>query len=198
MNRFRFIVLLWFGVLLPVGTGLRADEHAALWEALRAPGHFALMRHAIAPGTGDPAQFALGDCSTQRNLSDEGRRQARKIGAQFRANGIETADIFSSQWCRCRETAALLGLGPVVELPLLNSFFRDRARGELQTQMLLSWLDDQDFGTPVVLVTHQVNITGLTNVYPRSGEVVILRLGDGSEFKVLGTIAPPQEEPQSQ
>jgi len=82
--------------------------------------------------------------------------------------------------------------------PLLNSFFRDRARGELQTQMLLSWLDDQDFGTPVVLVTHQVNITGLTNVYPRSGEVVILRLGDGSEFKVLGTIAPPQEVPQSQ
>lgn len=161
---------------------------ADVWTALRSGGHVALMRHAIAPGTGDPADFTLGDCSTQRILSDEGRAQARRIGARFRANGIEAARVFSSQWCRCLETAALLGLGPVAELPLLNSFFANMGRRAAQTSALEDWLAGQEGRQPRILVTHQVNITALTGVYPASGEVVVIRRAEDGEIAVVGTI----------
>ena len=105
--------VLAIGVL--AGRAHAADE--ALWRAVRAGRAVAIMRHALAPGTGDPAGFRLDDCSTQRNLSAAGRQQAREIGARFRAHGIERARVFSSQWCRCRETAEGLGLGAVAALP---------------------------------------------------------------------------------
>ena len=91
------------------------------------------MRHATAPGTGDPAEFQLDDCATQRNLSAVGREQARATGARLRAAGITSAEVYSSQWCRCLETARLLGLGEVLELPALNSFFGERARAAEQS-----------------------------------------------------------------
>lgn len=91
---------------------------------LKKPGHFAIMRHALAPGTGDPRNFDLTDCSTQRNLSEAGREQAKAVGELLRKSGIEKAGVYSSQWCRCLDTATLLGLGPVTELPALNSFFQ--------------------------------------------------------------------------
>lgn len=147
-----------------------------------------MLRHALAPGTGDPAAFTLGDCSTQRNLSDEGRAQARRIGERFRTNGIESARVFSSQWCRTLETAELLGLGPVQPLPSLNSFFRNYQRSDLQTRTLRQWLAEQASGEPLVLVTHQVNITALTDVYPASGELVVLRRTENGELEVVGTL----------
>jgi phosphohistidine phosphatase SixA len=142
----------------------------------------------------------IGDCATQRNLSDEGREQARRIGARFRENGIEQAAVFSSQWCRCQETASLLELGPVNELPLLNSFFQDYERREPQTQQLrqwiaeqasrgpLEWIAEQASRGPLVLVTHYVNIAALTRVRPGSGELVVVRLNEAGEISVLGTI----------
>jgi phosphohistidine phosphatase SixA len=145
------------------------------------------MRHAIAPGFDDPPNFQIGDCSTQRNLSDEGRQQAREIGEQFRANGINRVRVFSSQWCRCLETARLLELGPVQELPVLNSFFRKFKRQESQTRALKEWLAQQDLAEPLVLVTHQVNITALTKVTPAPGEVVIVKQTAPGEFLVVGT-----------
>jgi phosphohistidine phosphatase SixA len=167
-----------------------ADE--ALWTALREGRAVAIMRHALAPGTGDPAEFRLDDCSTQRNLSDQGRDQARAIGAQFRANHIGTAAIRTSQWCRCLETARLLDLGPVEELPALNSFFRNRAREPEQTAATKSFLSDWDGARPLVLVTHQVNITALTGVFPTSGEIVVVGLPLSDEAEVLGTIQPSE------
>ncbi len=74
-----------------------------------------MVRHAIAPGNGDPPNFNIGDCSTQRNLDDSGRTQARRIGRWLRSNGIKSARIYSSQWCRCLETAKLIDLGSVQE-----------------------------------------------------------------------------------
>ncbi len=165
-----------------------ATEEAALWTALRSGGHAALLRHALAPGTGDPSDFTLSACETQRNLSDAGRRQAARIGARFRANGIPSAQVLSSQWCRCLETAQLLGLGPVAELLALNSFFRRPGRRDGQTRALQDWLAAQSLDRPVVLVTHQVNITALTGVYPASGELVIVRLADDGGISVVGTI----------
>jgi broad specificity phosphatase PhoE len=178
------------GLCLLVGAPdrLLADE-VALWGRLKSGGHVALLRHALAPGTGDPADFTIGDCSTQRNLSEEGRAQAARIGERFRANGIDRASVFSSQWCRCLDTSELLGLGPVTELPTLNSFFRRSERQEPQTTGLKAWLSQQDLSGVVVLVTHQVNITALTGVYPSSGELVVARPSASGELSVIGTIA---------
>jgi len=167
---------------------LSADSKPMLWDALSSGSHVALLRHALAPGTGDPPEFQLGKCKTQRNLSDEGRDQARKIGDLFRENGINEAAIFSSQWCRCLETAKLLNLGSVEELVILNSFFQQYEHRDLQTRMLLEWLQDQDFELPIVLVTHQVNITALTGIYPDSGELVIIHRSNTGNVKVIGTI----------
>ena len=95
-----------------------------IWRALSSKGNIALIRHTIAPGVGDPPEFSINDCDTQRNLSKEGRLQAKRLGDRFRKNGIETAKIFSSQWCRCLETAKYLNLGDVIIEPGLNSFFQ--------------------------------------------------------------------------
>lgn len=159
-----------------------------LWEALKSGGHVALLRHAIAPGTGDPPEFTIGDCETQRNLSDQGREQAERIGRRFKANGIENARIFSSQWCRCLETAELLKLGRISELPVLNSFYQRWDRREPQTEALKKWLLSQDLSRPYVLVTHQVNISALTGVTPTSGELVIIRPSGMEKISVIGRI----------
>ena len=165
-----------------------AAEDEALWRALGSGGHVALLRHAIAPGTGDPPDFAIGDCSTQRNLSDSGRGQAARIGARFRQESIESARVLSSQWCRCLETAELLGLGPVEGLPILNSFYERRENQTPQTRALEDWIAEQDLGQPVVLVTHQVNITALTGVFPTSGEMVVIRRTEDGGTVVVGSI----------
>lgn len=181
----------WMGavlMLLCLAPGLPAAADAGLWDALRSGGHAALLRHAIAPGTGDPANFALRDCTTQRNLSDEGRHQAARIGARFRANGIGTARVYSSQWCRCLETARLLDLGPVQELPALNSFFGRYERREPQTRALADWLATVSLDAPLVLVTHQVNISALTDVHLAQGAIVIVRRTADGTLEVAGTI----------
>ena len=161
------------------------------WEALDRPGTFALMRHALAPGTGDPAAFDVTDCSTQRNLDDRGREQARRIGAAFRARGQSFDVVLTSQWCRCRETAALLDLGPVLEADALNSFFQQwdqRGPRTAQATALLSARSDRPF-----VVTHQVNIRALTGETTRSGEVLVVRQAEAG-FEVVGRVLidPPQ------
>lgn len=186
--RFLPVFLLPVSCLLFFTAGDLYANESAVWNALKSGNHFALLRHAIAPGTGDPGHFALGECSTQRNLSHEGRNQAKKIGDRFRANGIDKVRVFSSQWCRCLETAKLLSLGPVQELPVLNSFFRHYERKKSQTQALKEWLVQQDFTQPLLLVTHQVNITALTDIYPDSGEIIVVRQAKPGEFIVVGSV----------
>jgi broad specificity phosphatase PhoE len=155
------------------------------WDALERPGAVAVMRHALAPGTGDPAEFRLGDCTTQRNLDERGRAQARAIGDAFRARDIAFDTVFTSQWCRTRETADLLDLGPVVEAPSLNSFFRDYSTREEQTAATRALVEAQE--TRTMLVTHQVNISALTGRSTRSGEVLVIRLTE-TGADILGSI----------
>ena len=164
-----------------------ADDEA-LWAGLRSGEQVALIRHAEAPGVGDPAGFKLGDCSTQRNLSDQGRRQAKDAGALFRSNGITRATVYSSQWCRCLDTASALDLGPVAPQPALNSFFDKSVREREQTEALRRLIRERLPGMPLVMVTHQVNITALSGVYPQPGEVVVLRLA-GEQLAVAGRIS---------
>ena len=181
-------VLVLFGVSILLTPPANVAGAAGLWSAVQAGDHVILLRHALAPGTGDPAGFSVSDCSTQRNLSVAGREQARRIGELFRANGIEAARVYSSQWCRCLETARLLELGRVTELPILNSFFREFHREKPQTRQLTKWLRQQDLSQPLVLVTHQVNITALTGIFPRSGELVVVRREGEGRFRVSGTL----------
>ena len=180
--------MLLFAILFCLASRVAVADDAEIWQALASGQHVALLRHALAPGTGDPSAFALGDCSTQRNLSAEGRAQATRIGARFRENGIRTAHVFSSEWCRCMDTARLLRLGSVEKLALLNSFYKHIDRRAPQTASLKQWLAAREKNAPLVLVTHQVNITALTGVYPASGELVVVRLSEDAEFAVVGSI----------
>ncbi|MBB6508291.1 broad specificity phosphatase PhoE [Rhizobium soli] len=159
------------------------------WAELRTGAAIVLLRHAIAPGTGDPANFAVSDCSTQRNLSAQGIAQAGRIGTLFRKNGVAQAQVFSSQWCRCIDTAKGLGLGPVEPQPLLNSFFGSPEDGRPQTQALRAWMTGLPPGRPVVLVTHQVNITGLTSIVPANGELLFVTAGAADPLTVIGRVA---------
>lgn len=159
-----------------------------LWESLRSGDAIAIMRHALAPGTGDPPDFNVDECNSQRNLSDAGKDQATRIGSRFHKNGIKRAQVYSSQWCRCLETAKLLDLGQVQSLPIINSFFRQYENRETQTQALKQWITVKDHDEPIVLVTHQVNISALTDVYPGSGEIVFIRLTAEGNVDVIGTI----------
>lgn len=161
------------------------------WRALASPGRVGIMRHALAPGTGDPATFRLGDCSTQRNLSDRGRQQAEATGAAIRGGGIPVDRVLTSEWCRCAETARLLDVGPVVPFPVLNSFFRDRSTAESQTQALRRFLSERDGPSPVILVTHQVNITALTGRGVSSGELFVLEVGPGGDVEVVARALIP-------
>lgn len=169
-------------------TNAAAADDAALWRALSDGRHFAMIRHALAPGAGDPPGFALGDCSTQRNLNEIGRAQARRVGDHFRAAGIWRARVYSSQWCRCRDTAAEMNLGPFQELPLLNSFYDDPTRGGRQIEALRAWVARQPLTEPTVLVTHFTVISGLAGAAPKSGEVVFVRRDEYGNFKAVGSI----------
>jgi phosphohistidine phosphatase SixA len=169
--------VLWICCVSP---GMAAPE---LWLALRSGAAVALVRHAEAPGIGDPPGFRLDECATQRNLSPDGRAQAARLGEAFRREGIASAEIRSSAWCRCRDTATGLALGPVQVAAALNSFFGASASAADRTAALRHLIAGLPADRPAVLVTHQVNITALTGIYPRSGEVIVVQR-DG--FAVLG------------
>lgn len=155
------------------------------WDALAQPGAHAIMRHALAPGTGDPAHFDVNDCATQRNLDARGRAQAEQIGSALRARGARFERLLSSAWCRSFETAELLDLGAPERLPALNSFFQDRSSAAAQTEALREVIRAAD--GPLMMVTHQVNITALTGEFVRSGEIFVIREGDDG-IEVLGSI----------
>lgn len=174
--------VLWALLLLP----------AAVAAELR-DGDIVLYRHALAPGGGDPPGFTLGDCSTQRNLSDAGRDQARQLGDTLRAalRAVSVGAVWVSPWCRTQETAALaFPSHPAVTQPAFASFFEqpehEPARLTQSRSMLMAWRGPG----VLVVVTHQVNITGLSGIHPSSGEGVVLRSA-GNTLQVVTRLAPP-------
>ncbi|TAG22895.1 MAG: histidine phosphatase family protein [Rhodobacterales bacterium] len=175
-----------FLALVMGSAALVADPLAAA----RAPGAVLMMRHATAPGTGDPANMRLGDCSTQRNLSDAGREEARAIGALLRDARLEVGQVLASEWCRTTETAMLLDLGPVTPFPPANSFFSNREDADRQSAAVLAYLANVPAEDRVLIVTHQVNITALTGIVPKSGEIVVARRS-ASGLEVQGRLPPP-------
>lgn len=175
---------------LPSGAALaQAAAVSPTLRALAAGETVALIRHATAPGTGDPPNFRLGDCSTQRNLSDAGRRRAGEIGRGLREAGVLVTEVHSSRWCRALDTARLAFPDvPVTPDAALDSFFDERGDRDRQTDqaraLIASWQGRQ--GT-LALVTHQVNITALTGIFPEEGEIVVLRPAGGAPA-VIGRV----------
>lgn len=177
------------GLILSLFLGFATESSAmeqTFWQNAVKKGQIVIMRHALAPGNGDPNNFDINNCSTQRNLSDQGLRQARAIGESIRSAGIKDMAIYSSLWCRCVDTATEMAIGTPVEEPLLNSFYNNRADGPAQIKALKTWLEDKRHeDKTMLLVTHQVVITALTGVFPASGEAVSFTLGSDGTITVV-------------
>ncbi len=153
---------------------------------LKKPRHFAVIRHTRAPGTGDPVGFELGNCKTQRNLSADGIAQAKRLGEQLQHAIGRDFFVYTSEWCRCVDTARLLRGRNPQPLKALNSFFQEPSSDEAQTRNLKRWLDaNLQKRHPLVLVTHQVNITALTDVFPAEGEVIVLKM-ENDKIEIVG------------
>ena len=131
------------------------------------------LRHALAPGYGDPDNFIMTDCTTQRNLSEAGRKQAEDIGRKMRAEGIVFSEILSSQWCRCKETTIHLEMGEWQEFEGLNSFFQGHADKQKTINLLTEKLSKIPKDHFVLMVTHQVVISAITGIAPQSGGAVL-------------------------
>lgn len=173
---------------LMLSANVLATGPAISWEDVH-NGDLVIMRHALAPGTGDPGSFSLRDCTTQRNLSDTGREQAQGIGEKIKQAGIENTKVYSSQWCRCLDTATELNVGTTTEQPFLNSFFGRRELEAPQMTSLRNWIPSLNTDTVTILVTHQVVVTSLTGVYPASGDAVVFNLNENDEIKIKGIIS---------
>jgi phosphohistidine phosphatase SixA len=184
----------WRGLLLTtlalLATPAAADE-AAAWAALRAGGHVALMRHASTePGLGDPPGYRLDDCATQRNLSAQGREEARQIGDRLRKEGVAIEKVYTSPWCRCRDTARE-AFGKADDWEALSSFFDDRGREAGLTERVRNRIGTYSTRKPkgtVVMVTHHVNIAALTSVAVGMGEIVVVRPDGCCGLKVVGQV----------
>lgn len=159
-------------VAVPAWASLASAQESApsMAALLRAGGCVLMLRHAqTEAGIGDPPGFSLANCSTQRNLSEAGRAQSRRMGAWFQAQGLRPRSVQSSTWCRCVDTATLAFGAPQV-LPALNSTFGTPGRQAAQTRALKSLLAAIPAGQFEVWVTHQVNMTDLCDAYPGMGE----------------------------
>ena len=174
-----------------------AQDSGTAWAALAKGGHVALIRHANAPGTGDPQGFSIEDCKTQRNLDDLGRAQAKSLGDAFRNRKVTAGRVVSSPWCRCVDTARLMALGTVeTSMSLLPD--RDPAnpvRGAELKEMISSWRGP---GT-LVLLTHGFTIQALFGFIPASAETIVVkpRQAAGTGGDLVGRIATPQAQPIS-
>lgn len=163
------------------------NQTEKLTSLMKGNGYLLMIRHAKAPGFGDPSNIKIGDCSTQRNLNNEGKLQATKTGEVLKQNNIQASAIFSSQWCRCLETAKLLDMGEVKELPSLNSFFEKTQNKEPNLKALRSFINSQDINKKlIIMVTHQVTISAISGEYVSSGDGILLKLNDSKPYEFVG------------
>ena len=182
MKFLRFFLIIFISLI----TTVKADLNKKLINQLEEGGKLIFIRHAYAPGSGDPDNFNLNDCSTQRNLSKEGKKQAKYIGEFFKNKKIKVDKVLSSEWCRCKETAVIAFSDYKTE-SFLNSFFSDKFRKnkDLQIKNLKSYIDKWDKKKNLIFVTHYVVILEILDYAPSSGEIVI----SDTNFKLIGSIS---------
>ena len=170
MRLFNIILIIFFTLTIEI----RSDQNNETLDNLKKGGNLIFIRHAYAPGGGDPNNFNINDCSTQRNLSDSGRVQSEKIGKFFKENKIPISSVLSSEWCRCKETAQI-AFENFETKNFLNSFFSEKFSKNRKSQMinLKKYVDNWDKEKNLVLVTHYVVISEAIDYAPSSGEIVI-------------------------
>jgi phosphohistidine phosphatase SixA len=185
------LVLATLAIWLLTAPVAAADDSREVWAALVNGGHVALIRHGNAPPGygGDPPGFKIDDCATQRNLDEKGRVQARALGEAFRQRGVRADKILSSPWCRCLETARLMGLGPVDGAWAAAASNQSPERLAALRQILGSWRGP---GT-LVVVTHALTVQALVGIMPGQAETVVVRpkLGTEPGIEVVGRIPVP-------
>ncbi len=172
-------------IFICINLSVKADSKKIFIDELQKGGKLIFIRHAYAPGGGDPDNFNINDCTTQRNLSDSGRVQSQKIGDFFEQNKISIGKVYSSKWCRCKETASI-AFKEYETKNFLNSFFSAKFANNKKKQIidfnkfLNTWDKDQN----LVFVTHYVVISEILNYAPSSGEIVI----SDKSLKVIDTL----------
>lgn len=169
--------LFWFFVIcmIPFQFLEAQAQVISLKDALETRGTVIFFRHALAPGYGDPTNFQVDDCATQRNLDHRGREQAKQIGDAFKSLDFATDTVHSSPWCRCLETARLMDIGEVESFQGLGSFFEGHVDRQATLKLLsdkLSTISNRD-ESPAIMVTHQVVISAITKLVTSSGEGIL-------------------------
>ncbi len=166
-------------------TPIKADLEKKLLNQLKDGGNLIFIRHAYAPGNGDPNNFNLNDCSTQRNLNYQGREQAKYIGEFFRKNKINIDKVLSSEWCRCQETAKI-AFKNFSTNSFLNSFYSSQyaKNKEKQINLLNEYIEKFKSKNNLILITHYVLISEVLNYAPSSGEIVV----SDKNFNIIGSI----------
>jgi len=184
------LALLALGVA-PARSAAQSPEAAALWTKLRAGGYVLLIRHAATePGLGDPPGFRVEDCATQRNLSEAGREQSRHLGERLRAERVRIDRVYTSPWCRCRDTATL-AFGKAEDWEPLSSFFDLPHREPELSERVKKRIGGYGARKPkgnVAMVTHNVNIAALTRLSVAVGEIVVVRPDGCCNLKTVGRL----------
>ena len=181
MKILKFLII----IFISLTTSIKADLNKNLLNQLKDGGKLIFIRHAYAPGGGDPENFNLNDCSTQRNLNYEGKKQAKYIGKFFKKNKIKIDEVLSSEWCRCTETAKI-AFKNFSTNSFLNSFYSSKysKNKEKQIEMLNNYVKKFKSNKNLILVTHYVLISEVLDYAPLSGEIVV----SDKNFNILGSI----------
>ena len=172
-------------VFISLTSSVKAEFNKKLFNQLEDGGKLIFIRHAYAPGSGDPSNFNLNDCSTQRNLSDNGRKQAEYIGEFFRNKKIKIDKVLSSEWCRCKETAKI-AFKNFSTNSFLNSFYSSKfaKNKDKQINSLNDYIIKFKSDKNLILVTHYVLISEVLNYSSSSGEIVV----SDKNFNIIGSI----------
>tara|TARA_B100000780_G_C21002581_1_gene401151 strand:+ start:8 stop:571 length:564 start_codon:yes stop_codon:yes gene_type:complete len=181
MKFIKFLLILF----ISINVSIKADSNQNLINELKNEGKLIFIRHAYAPGGGDPNNFDINDCNTQRNLNYSGREQARNIGVFFKNNNIKIENIYSSEWCRCKETA-LIAFNKFEKKKFLNSFFSSKftKNKDIQIRRLKKFIKDWDGDNNLIFVTHYVVINELLNYSSKSGEIVV----SDKKYNIIGNL----------
>ena len=179
------LLKLFIIIFISLTTPIKADLYKNLINQLEEGGKLIFIRHAYAPGNGDPDGFNLSDCSTQRNLSEEGRKQAQRIGEFFKKNKIEINKVLSSEWCRCKETAKIAFKNYSTN-SFLNSFYSAKFYKNKDKQIIAfnNYIKNFKSKKNLILVTHYVFISEVLNYGPSSGEIVV----SDKNLNIIGSI----------
>ena len=182
MKFIKFLLILFISINPPI----KADSNQSLINELKKGGKLIFIRHAYAPGGGDPNNFDINDCNTQRNLNNSGREQAKNIGNFFKDNNINIENVYSSEWCRCKETA-LIAFNKFKNKNFLNSFFSSKfaKNKDLQVKSLRKFIKDFDSDKNLIFVTHYVVISEILNYTSSSGEIVV----SDKNYNIIGNLA---------